>query len=53
MSFAVSPASTLRWYQLQIGHIGYLALGCSMPGAEVFVHHVAWDLHCLPKGPWV
>lgn len=27
MKFAVGPASTLRWYQLQTEHTGYLALG--------------------------
>lgn len=37
MKFAVGPASTLRWYQLQTEHMGYLALGYSTPGIAVSI----------------
>ena len=53
MNFAVGPASTLRWCQLQTERMEYSALGCSNAGAAVSFSY--GDLHCLPlgSGVWV
>ena len=50
MKFAVGPASTLRWYQLQTEHMGYLALGCSTPGIAVSILYLGTCAVSL-KGP--
>lgn len=50
MKFAVGPASTLRWYQLQTEHMGYLALGYSTPGIAVSILYLGTCAVSL-KGP--